>query len=46
MDVEAQGVAFALGPGDDVGGAQKSWVGDAGQRTAAVPVFEQSLPKD
>jgi hypothetical protein len=29
-----------------VGGTQERRVGDAGQRTAAIPVFEQSLPED
>jgi len=43
VDVQAQGVGFAFGPGDDVRGAQERRIRDAGQRTATVPVFQQSL---
>jgi len=44
--VQAQGVPLAFGPGDDVGGAQKRRIGDAGQRTSAIPAFEQSLVEE
>ena len=37
--VQAQFIALAFGPWNYVGSAQKSGIGDAGQRAAAVPVF-------
>ena len=46
MDVEAQGVCFAFGPRHDVRGAEKGWVGDSGQRAAALPIFHQRLAEN
>ena len=43
MYVQAQSFGFAFDPRDDMAGAQARRVGDAGQRTAAVPVFQLSL---
>jgi len=46
VDIEAESVALAFGPRDDVGGAQQVGIGDAGQRTASSPVIEKSASKE
>ena len=46
VDVEAEGVGFAFGPRDDVRGAQKFGIGDAGQGAAPSPVFEQGCSEN
>ena len=46
MDVEAFGVTFAIAPRNDVRGAKKSRIGDAGERAAALPIVDQSSAKN
>jgi hypothetical protein len=40
VDVQAL-LVVAFGPGHDVGGAQQSGIGDAGDRAAAAPIIYQ-----
>jgi hypothetical protein len=45
-DVEALGVAGAVGPGLDVARAEQLWDGEAGDGAAALPVLEQAVAEE